>query len=84
MNQIVFTRAAIELIDQQPGFFKKLKDFVGEFRIEEQPIEDIGRTITFSFAYNEIEFIEGEARQVVLVCEKNSDGGWRFESIEKI
>jgi len=67
--QNVFVKCTYEVVGM-PGFFKKLKEFVGEFRIEQQPVQDIEPgIITISFYTDKVRIEEGKTRQVDIVAE---------------
>jgi hypothetical protein len=71
MMQHVYVKCSYEIIGM-PNFFEKLKAFVGEFRIEQQPIEDTyPGCITISFYTDKVNIEEGKKRQVDLTAKKN-------------
>lgn len=79
--QNVFCKISYECFEL-PGFFKKLTDFIGHFRIEQQTVtESFDRVITISFCTNKIQVKEGESRQVDLIAENKPDGTWQFKEI---
>jgi hypothetical protein len=80
--QHVFFKCTYDIIEM-PGFFKKLKSFIGEFRIEQQPIQDIETgVVTISFSTDLVQIEEGKTRQVELIAENNQHG-WGFTGISK-
>lgn len=80
--QHVYLKCTYEIIGM-PGFFAKLKDFIGEFRIEQQPIQDIEPgVVTISFSTDLVQIEEGKPRQVELIAE-NNESGWDFTGISK-
>jgi hypothetical protein len=80
--QHVFFKCTYEII-AMPGFFTKLKAFIGEFRIEQQPIQDIvPGVVTISFSTDRVQIEEGKTRQVELIAE-NNEIGWDFTGINK-
>jgi hypothetical protein len=80
--QQVFCKCTYDVIGM-PGFFKKLKAFIGDFRIEQQSVQDaeLG-VVTISFWTDKVFIEEGKTRQVEIIAE-NKDGDWNFISIEK-
>lgn len=81
MNK-VYCKIALDLIDGLIGFFGKLKEFVGEFTIEQQTVYDKA-VITISFYTNKVKLSEGEDRQVLLEAKSKEDGDWEFTRIIK-
>lgn len=80
--QQVFFKCTYDAV-AMPGFFKKLKAFVGEFRIEQQSIQDIDTgVVTISFSTDLVHIEEGKPRQVELIAE-NSETDWAFTRISK-
>jgi hypothetical protein len=87
---LVYIKCSYELI-ALPGFFKKLKDFVGHFRIEAQGIKDsYDGIITISFYTDKVEIPEGKEAQVELVAQSSGltvelngslSDDWHFSSI---
>jgi hypothetical protein len=78
----VYIKAYYSILEL-PNFWRKLKRFLGEFRIEQQSMEDsIRGIITISFHTDKVEIPEGEDRQVILECRSNERGSWYFTSIE--
>lgn len=78
----VFATASLQLIDQLPGFFGKLKEFVGEFSIDGMANNYQNDSIVISFYTDKVKFAEGEERLVCLEC-KNENGEWNFTNINK-
>lgn len=87
-GELVFCRVTLECIDFSSGFFKKLKAFVGDFRIEQQQIDDMGfgnrlGVMTISFFTDKVQFKEGEKRIVTLEAKVEENKDWNFTTIEK-
>ena len=82
---IVYVKISLALIDHLTDFFKKLKDFVGEFTICQQDVhESYLGVITIQFFTDKIKFKEGENRQCEILAKSNEDGTWEFTEIKKI
>lgn len=81
---IVYTKVSIDLIDETSGFFRKLKRYVGYFRVEQQTVEEVySGVLTISFSTDKVSIKEGEPRNVYLIAKKNEKGSWYFTGIEK-
>lgn len=81
--QNVFFKCTYEVIGM-PDFFKKLKAFIGEFRIEQQQIQDVEPGIvTISFWTDKVQIEEGKTRQVDITAE-NNENGWDFIALSKV
>lgn len=80
---LVYTKISIELIDDLKGVFRKLKRYVGEYRIEGQDLYDYGKAIKISFWTDKVKIKEGEDRTVFLSAKSNKKGSWYFTGIEK-
>lgn len=83
MPQLVYCKISLELINNLPDFFRKLKAFIGVFRIEQQTVWDIDKYMTISFHTDDVSFIEGEDKEVLLQAE-NTNEGWQFTTIIKL
>lgn len=82
--QNVFVKIRLDLPDSLPGFWRKLKRFLGYYRIEAQDVYDADcNRITISFFTDKVEIKEGELRQVEIVAKRNKRGSWYFTHIEK-
>lgn len=81
---LVFAKIQLELIDQFPDFFSKLKAFVGHFRIEAQSVTDTYEGIlTVSFYTDKVEIPLGDPKSVFLKAKILENGTWEFTGIEK-
>ena len=81
---LVFAKIQLELIDQFPDFFSKLKAFVGHFRIEAQSVTDTyEEVLTVSFYTDKVEIPLGEPKSVFLKAKILENGTWEFTGIEK-
>lgn len=69
----VFATVQIFLIDTIPNFFKKLREFVGEFSIEGMADNFRNDTIVISFYTDKVSFIDGEERRVDLVLKDENN-----------
>lgn len=68
--QLVFARLGYEVLGWY-GFFDKLQQFIGEFRIEGQTFEDISaRRVTISFYTDKVHIDAGRSRQVELTARR--------------
>lgn len=77
----VFIKVSYDILEM-PNFFRKLKRFVGYFRIESQDFNDsLNGVITISFSTNKVKIKEGGSRQVDIEAKSNSRGSWYFTSI---
>lgn len=91
--QLVYSRLTYEVISW-PRFFVKLREFVGEFRIEQQTVQDsINGIITISFTTDKVSFEDGKQREVCLIAhrtglEVSSDGlvneSWEFKELKPV
>ena len=81
---LVFVKISLGVVDEFKGFFAKLKEFIGDFRIEGQDVYDVDKkVIKVSFYTDKIEIKEGESRQVEIHAASSPDGSWEFTGIEK-
>lgn len=80
----VYVKIQIELIETLPSFFTKLKAFIGEFRIEQQSVNEIATGVmTVSFWTDKVIIPEGESKQVDLEAMNLEDGSWQFTKINR-
>lgn len=82
-GQKVFFKTSLALIDTLPGFFGKLKEFVGEFTIEGQDFTTYPQgELVFSFYTDKFNMGEGEDRMVDIWFTKIGQG-WEFMTIQR-
>jgi hypothetical protein len=78
---IVYCNIPIELVDELKYFFRKLKRFVGDYRIEQQDFYEMDRKILKISFYHNVEVKEGEKRLVSLEAKTNKRGSWYFTKV---
>lgn len=79
---LVYIKCSYDVIELS-NFWRKLKRFVGDFKIEAQTVDDaIKGYITISF-YSDIPIEEGKSRQVDIEARRNAKGSWYFTKINQ-
>jgi hypothetical protein len=82
MSQLVYIKVSFSVLGM-PDFFRKLKRYVGWYRIEAQDTYDIEREIVaISFYTDKVKIKEGKSRQVDIEAKSNNKGSWYFTSIK--
>jgi hypothetical protein len=82
MSNLVYIKVHLCLIEDMPDFFRKLKRYVGWFRIESQDVHDIENSrMVISFYTDKVKIEEGKSRQVDIEAKSNSKGSWYFTRI---
>ena len=81
---LVYISVSTDVIDNFKGFFRKLKRYVGEYRVEAQDFYDTVRgVIKISFYTDKVDIKEGDDRTVFIEAKSNNKGSWYFTKIEK-